>query len=213
MGRLFNLDGKVYKFLDRIANCMIVSILWTIFSLPLFTVGASTTALYHTIHKVIINDTGHILQEFWRAFKSNFKQSTIVWLLLLLILVFLGTDCYFAYILSQTNTVLQWILVALIVISAFVIVWSVYCFAYIAHIQDPTKTVLKNTCIMCILNLSKSLMLLGGFCLAAAMIILFPFSAVFLIILPGAYMYFAHSVLKKVFSQYWDMEAVPPEME
>lgn len=51
---------------------MIVSILWTILSLPLVTIGVLATALYYTTHKAIQNETGCMLQEFWRAFKSNF---------------------------------------------------------------------------------------------------------------------------------------------
>ena len=212
MGGLFNIDGKLYKFMERVADCMIVSVLWTIFSLPLVTMGAATTALYYTIHKVIQNETGHILQEFWRAFKTNFKQATVIWLLLLLIFAILGADCYFAYILSDTNPVMKWVLVVLFALAAVVVSWSIYCFAYIAHIQDPIKAAIKNTWIMCILNFSKSLILLAAFGVAAAIIIVLPFSAAFLIILPGAYMYLAHAVLRKVFSQYWDVDAFPPEM-
>ena len=96
MGGFFDVDGKVYRFMEKITNCLIVSILWTIFSLPIITIGASSTALYYTVYKVIRNDTGHIWREFWNAFKNNFKQSTFLWIIFLLIIAFLGVDCYFS---------------------------------------------------------------------------------------------------------------------
>lgn len=211
MGGLFNINGKVYQFLEKLTNCVLVSILWTIFSIPIFTIGASTTALYYTVHKVIRHDTGHLWQTFWRTFKENFKRASGLWLLLVVVCVFLGIDCYFSYVVSDVNPVLQWILILLIVVAAVIIMWSLYWFAYIAHIDDPIKAVLKNTLIICVTNLGKSLSLLGAFALCIAIMIYLPFSPLFLLVLPAGYMYFATSVLKKVFNQYWDMDKSPLE--
>jgi uncharacterized membrane protein YesL len=205
MGGFFDVDGKVYRFMEKITNCLIVSILWTIFSLPIITIGASSTALYYTVYKVIRNDTGHIWREFWNAFKNNFKQSTFLWIIFLLIIAFLGVDCYFSYILSDVNVTLKWMTVILLIAIVFVVMWSLYWFPYISHIEDPIKAVMKNTLIICITNLRKSLSMILAFAVCVVIMVYLPFSPVFLMVLPAAYMYFSGHILKNVFGQYWDM--------
>ena len=71
-------DNKIFQMLEKIIDCIYSSILWFIFSLPLITAGASTTALYYTVNKVIRYDRGNMSKEFFKAFKSNFRQSTLV---------------------------------------------------------------------------------------------------------------------------------------
>lgn len=165
MGNLFNIEGKVYRFLEKLANIMGASLLWVLFSIPIFTIGASTTALYMTVNKVIRHNEGRVWQGFWNTFKSNFKQATGLWLILLLVCAFLMVDGYICYILSDLIPMLKWILVMAAVLLAFCIMWSLYWFAYISHIQDSNKAVLKNTLIMCVLHLLSSLSLLVAFAL------------------------------------------------
>ncbi len=211
MGGIFNIDGKVYNFLEKLANYLIVSVLWLLFSLPIFTIGAATTALYYSVHRVICQNTGKLWETFWTTFKSNFKQATILWIILLLILAFLSLDIYLCFIMSGVISALKWILLLLILLILFVIMWAHYWFSYISHISDPTKVVLKNTLIMCILHLPKSLALLALFIVCAILLSLSPYLAFLIILLPGLYMFAAHHLLEKVFSQYWSVEGSPEE--
>lgn len=208
MGNLFDINGKAYHFMEKVTDGLIVSVLWSVFSLPIITAGAATTALYYTMYKVIQNNTGHIWKEFWRTFKGNFKQATILWIAFLLVIAFLGIDCYFAYILSDTNLTLKWLTVVLLILMAIWVMWSLYWFPYISHIDDPIKAVMKNTLIMCVSNLGKSLSLFAAFASCVAIIVVLPLSPVFLLVLPAVYMYFACRTLKKVFNQYWNMEEI-----
>ena len=208
MANLFDINGKAYRFMEKIADGLIVNILWVVFSLPIITAGAATTALYYTMYKVIQNDTGHVWKEFWRAFKTNFKQATILWIIFLLIIAFLGLDCYFAYILSDANVTLKWLTAVLMFLMAIWVMWSLYWFPYISHIDDPIKAVMKNTLIMCVSNFGKSLSLFAAFAACAAIIVILPLSPVFLLVLPAVYMHFACRMIKKVFSQYWNMEEI-----
>lgn len=211
MGGLFNVNGKVYQYLEKLANFMIVSVLWLLFSLPIFTIGAATTALYYSVHRVICQNTGKLWETFWTAFKANFKQATILWIILLLVSAFLLLDAYICFIMSGLVSTLKWILLLLFVLILFVIMWAHYWFAYISHISDPTKAVLKNTLIMCILHLPKSLALLALFIVCAIVLVSSPQLAFLIIILPGLYMFAAHHLLENVFSQYWSAEESPEE--
>lgn len=213
MGNLFNIEGKVYRFLEKLANFMGASLLWTLFSLPIFTIGASTTALYWTVNQVIHKGKGGVWKTFWNTFKLNFKQSTGLWLVFLLACAFLIVDCYCSYVLCDVIPLLKWILVILILLILFLIMWSLYWFPYIAHIQDRNKAVLKNTLVMCVFHFLHSLSMLVAFGLCIWAFFTFSLSPALLALLPAGYMYFACIILNRVFGNYWDTQSSSAENE
>ena len=76
-------DGKIYQILTTLWDIMYMGLLWTLFSLPLVTIGASTTALYYIATKKVTDREGsYMIQDFWTSFKENFVQSTVSFLLL-----------------------------------------------------------------------------------------------------------------------------------
>ena len=58
MNDFFDLDAPLFRFLTRVADMVILSLLWLIGSLPLFTLGISSTALYYAVNKSLIEDRG-----------------------------------------------------------------------------------------------------------------------------------------------------------
>jgi len=76
-------DSKIIGFLTTLWDIMYMGILWMLFSLPIVTIGASTTALYYVATKKVTDREGtYMIQDFWQSFKGNFVQSTITfWLL------------------------------------------------------------------------------------------------------------------------------------
>lgn len=85
MAGFFNYENKLMTGLNKIFDCMFVSALWCILSIPIVTIGATTSALYYAVNKSIRHSRGYAYKEFLSAFKLNFKQSTIVWLVNLLL--------------------------------------------------------------------------------------------------------------------------------
>ncbi len=81
--RLFSPDsGGIYNYIEKFFDMAALSIIWLITSLPLVTMGASTAALYYTVHKVIRQDRGYLLEEFIHSFKVNLKEGTVLLLIL-----------------------------------------------------------------------------------------------------------------------------------
>jgi hypothetical protein len=50
MNRIFGMDSPLVETLMKVGDCLCLSVLWLVFSLPVFTIGASSTALYATVH-------------------------------------------------------------------------------------------------------------------------------------------------------------------
>ncbi|BCN32020.1 YesL family protein [Anaeromicropila herbilytica] len=84
MGNLFNLEGGLMTGLSKVFDIFYLSILWLITSIPIVTIGASTTALYYGVVKVIRHERGYLTKEYFRSFKANFITGTILWLIILL---------------------------------------------------------------------------------------------------------------------------------
>ena len=89
---MFNYDNKVFEFINRVVDTMFTTLLWVVFSLPVITLGASTTAFYEVVHKVLRKNKGYVWHTFWSTFIANFKRSTIVWLIQLALSLFFYTD-------------------------------------------------------------------------------------------------------------------------
>ena len=102
MGNFFSTDGPLFEGMAYIINIIYVSVLWILFSIPIITIGASSTALYYTVTKVIRHGRSYIFREFWQSFKSNFKQSTAVWLIYLVMMgILLVINLLFPTFLSE----------------------------------------------------------------------------------------------------------------
>ena len=90
--KIFNPENPLMRFLTKVFDCIALNVLWVVFSLPIFTIGAASTAVYTTIYHHIRLGEGYFWSSFLRAFKENFKRSTLAWLPLLFMLIFLIFD-------------------------------------------------------------------------------------------------------------------------
>ena len=59
---IFSYDNKFFQTLNLILDVVALSLIWTISSLPIITIGASTTALYHTVDKVFRREEGGLVE-------------------------------------------------------------------------------------------------------------------------------------------------------
>lgn len=91
---MFGIDGKFYEIVSAIADLVILNLLFVLCSLPIFTIGASTTALFGVTKKMADNREGYIVRTYFKLFKENFKQSTAMWLILLMLSIIPTLDLY-----------------------------------------------------------------------------------------------------------------------
>ena len=85
MRALFSPENPVMNIIGKIGTGIYLNLLWFICSLPIITAGAATTALFRACRFVVREQGTGVTAEFFKAFKSNFKQSTLVWLILLVL--------------------------------------------------------------------------------------------------------------------------------
>ncbi len=81
MSSIFSLDSPLMKLLSRIADLMILNVLFVISCIPMITIGAACTALYDCTQRIHDNN-GFGWKVYWKSFCRDFKKSTALWLIL-----------------------------------------------------------------------------------------------------------------------------------
>lgn len=148
--KIFSYDSKFSQIIMKIADACILNALWFITSLPIFTLGASTTALYRVTLNIVDEKDGNISQQYFRAFKENFRQATQIWLILLPLGMFLGLDGYILAHLRRSGNpsfdVICTLGLALIIVAAIVYVMVfLYVFPLVASVKNTNIAMIKNS--------------------------------------------------------------------
>lgn len=210
MAGFFNYENKLMTGLNKIFDCMIVSALWCVLSIPVVTVGATTTALYYVVNKSIRHSRGYAYKEFFSAFKSNFKQATVVWLINLFLLILGVVDCYILYNLWESLAAAKIIMGVIVALLIFLVMWMTYVYPYMARFALPTKALMKNCAIIALVNFKWSILL---FLLFVVAVVAFVFVPVLSMFLPGIYMVIANRIIERVFRKYMSDEDIEAEEE
>lgn len=147
--KFFSYESKFSQLLLKLCYACYLNLLWFVCSLPIITIGASTTALYYSCLKIVRDEESRVGATFFRAFRENFRQATVLWLILLGVGLFLAGDGYILYHLRQSaegSLAVVWTLVLAVVIAAAVVYVIVleYVFPLLASVSNTNAAMLKN---------------------------------------------------------------------
>ncbi|WP_432627516.1 YesL family protein [Brotaphodocola sp.] len=77
---IFNPENRFWSFIDKLVNLCLLGVLWALFSLPVVTAGAATTALFGYTLPLTEDEEGYVWQTFIRTFRKKFVKSTVCWI-------------------------------------------------------------------------------------------------------------------------------------
>ncbi len=187
MGRFFDLDSPLVRMLNKVADLMWLNILTLICCLPVFTIGASLTACHYVALKIRRNEEGYITKEFFKSFKMNFKQATLIWMVSFFLILILATD----FVIIRTDiagNVGYWVEVLLMVTALLLVFTLCWVFAMLAKFTNTTKATLKNAFALSLMNFPKTIVMI--ICYAVPVVLgiffiqFFPFVLMFGISVP-----------------------------
>ena len=147
--RFFSYDSKFGQLFLKLSYGCCLNVLWLICCLPIVTIGASTTALYYTSFKIAKDEGSFITTMFFRSFKQNFKQATVIWLIMLAAGLIIGADAILLFRLRATSTgtaAVVWTLL-LAAIFACMIAYAIvltYIFPLLSIASNTTANMFKN---------------------------------------------------------------------
>ncbi len=194
MNDFFN--SKIYKYGTLIADLMILSMLWAVCSIPIITIGASTTALFYVTTRQISNREGYVSRDFFRSFKQNFLKATAFEIIFLIPVVLAVLNFVVLNYVSKPN---QIVLVLQVVLCAELAGIAVYIFPLLARFKLKFGQYFKNAFYFANRHISTTVTAIVFFCIAGWLFMKWP---ILIIILPGVYAYFISTMLIRVFRKY-----------
>lgn len=131
---IFSFESPLWQFLGRVADAFILTILWFLCSLPIITLGASTTALYAATLRMMRNEDTGIVKRFFQDFKTNLVQGSIAGIVMLLVGLALGYNLVILY--KNPSEGSSILMVAMLVFTYVYLMLFKYIFAVIARFSN-----------------------------------------------------------------------------
>ena len=147
---IFSYESKISQALIKLCYSCWLNILWVVCSIPVFTMGAATTALYDVSLKIVRDEETSLTRQFFKSFRSNFRQATVLWMILFGIGLLLVGDGWVLWHLRASSTgavAIMWtlLLAVLIVASIAYVIVLLYVFPLVASVSNTNRAMLKNS--------------------------------------------------------------------
>lgn len=205
MRNLFNYENPFIQFLVRVGDLIILNVLFILCSAPVVTLGASLTALHRVTQNMLFEQEEPLLKAFFRAFRQNFKQSTLAWLVELVVIVSLVCDVLL--VMAFFNGGLAKAMYILVAVLA-ILVAGVYAYLMplIARYENGMRQQVNNAVVLAIIKLPKTLLLVFLNLLPVILVLIsvpvFVQTLIFWVVIGFAFVSFIESsILKPVFQQ------------
>ncbi|MCI8805244.1 MAG: DUF624 domain-containing protein [Clostridiales bacterium] len=196
MRGIFKIDGPFFKYGTILADIIILTILWILCSLPLITVGISTTALFYVTTKQVSNREGYVTANFLKSFKINFFQGLLITIILAVIGVIVFTSIRFSVLVPQ----LKEFILTLDYIAAFeLIIVTLYIFPLMSRFDMKITELFKTAFFLANRHMFTTFTCLM---LIIAIIFMCTFNPMFLFASIGIYAYISSFMLMRIFRKY-----------
>ncbi len=157
MFTFFDQDSWFMQLLNRFSSLVILNLLFLFTCIPVFTIGASMTALYDVVFRMDTEREGKTAATYFRSFRDNFRQSTPVFLIFLLVI---AVSCANAVIFSNMSSAAGSLLSLICaIILIYVLMVMGYVFPLFSQFENSRANTLKNALLLSIANLPRTLIL------------------------------------------------------
>lgn len=203
MRNLFRYDNSVMQVLGKITDCICISLLWLIASLPVITLGASSTAMYYAINRCVRRGEGGIWGAFWKSFRENFKQATTLGLILTALYVVLFASCYSGYIMYAADKLPGFVFIFLVIVTCVITMWAEYLLPCLARFNNTITQTLRSCALIALMNIPASFLQVLILLASLLAILIYPLA---IAVLPAACTLLNCHILEKIFVKYMSAE-------
>lgn len=197
--KFFSVESPLYKFLSKLLDVIKLNFLWIIFSIPIVTMGASTVAAMSVALKMADDEEGYIGRGFVKAFKENWKQGTLLWVITVIAVYAVYLDFQFFEAVEGNPIVF---LIIGMVSAALAIAALLYSYPLIARYENTLPGTIQNSINISRKYFGRTLFLVV---VLAVEFVLFQFNSTMLffaiLIGPGFMIFTIASFSKRIFQQ------------
>lgn len=158
MQNLFSSDSKFMQAMSRIGDLLLLNLFFLITCVPIVTIGPAVTALYTVCFRFGTEREAGVVRSYFRAFRDNFKQGVVIWLILLLCGVTSGFNTYVFY--NMTGA-LHYAFVLFAILFVLVLLICAYAFPLLSQFNNGNKSTLKNALILSLAYLPRSVLIVA----------------------------------------------------
>lgn len=169
MGGLFNPDGAFARYGAKLWDMMWLNILTVISSLPVFTAGTAMTAMHYVLLKIFHDEEGAITATFFKAFRENFWQSTVISLIFAVVAYLLVLSAGIALALSMGW--IRYLLIAVLVLVVCAWNWS---FVFQSRYRNTISGTVKYSFLVLAAHPVRSVVMAALFVLPVAAVLVAP---------------------------------------
>ena len=201
MRRFLNLDSPLMIFLSNLTDIVVLNVLCFICCIPIITIGPSVTAMHYVTLKIVRDEEIYVLRDYFKAFKENFKQSIIAWMVFLVITAVFFVDYLILKDMGLENTkVFLMIIGAIYLLVCFTMM---YVFPLMARFEKSLKQTVKNAFFMSILHIFKTVIMAVIYAIPFVLLPLhYNVLMVFLLVGLSGPAYFNSFIWKSIFKKY-----------
>jgi uncharacterized membrane protein YesL len=193
------------NFLTKVADIMIVNFLFILFSIPIVTIGASFTAAYYMCLKMVKDEETYIVKGFWKSFKENFLQSTVLWVIILIVAGVLIAD--YRLILYSGVEFSRGVRIAILTVTVVIALGVAFIFPLQARYKNTIRGTIKNSFLMALSHLPTAFAVVIMWAVPGVIFYFLPQSVMALIMLSMGLVMFCQSFLiRKIFDKYEEKE-------
>ena len=151
MNRFFSMDNKFFVFMGKVADLCLLNLVCLACCIPIVTAGASITALYYVTLKMVRNEESYIFRSFFKSFKQNFRQATIIHLIMVAAAVLLYLDTNIVKVMGEPMSQIM-----SVIFAVFTLVYAMillYLYPILAKFYNSVKNTFTNAILMAIPHL------------------------------------------------------------
>ena len=140
----------IFRMLGVLCNLIMVNVLFLVTSLPIITIGASLTGLSRVTMKMVQHQDPSIVKDYFSAFKKHFKESTVIWLIVLFGGTFFLLDLYVIF--TKIDAQYKLLQIPVWIFLFFIASIFIYGFPLISSYPDKIRSTIKNSILLSISN-------------------------------------------------------------
>lgn len=154
---MFRLDSPFMTFLNKVKDMVLLNLCTLICCIPLVTIGASLTAAHYAALKMRRDCDNYVVKNFFRSFRQNFWQSTLLWLMW----VAAAAVCLLSYwMYSEVDGMLSILPGGVAAIGFFLLMLFVWLFPVQARFINPLWRMIKDSFVLACRHFGRTVLML-----------------------------------------------------
>ena len=203
----FGFNGGFTRIGSKIFDTMLLGLLWLLCALPLVTIGAANTALYYAMVKSVKNDDGYPAEQFFKCFRQNFKQATILWIIYAILIFIAQLNC--GILMEKMSGTMGAVLIGFYVaVCVYLILMTLYTFPALSRFSMNTGWFIKLALFMGVRYILTSLVFVIILGCALGLIWRYPIAVFFA---PGPVVFLLSEFMESILARHTPQDPSPAE--